>query len=168
VAEVNQDSCSVAALINELKGNKAELKARLETGAEFLQAAFDNRQRRAVMAASTKSQVAAWMWRQAGIFLPRQPRQADCGIHPARTARVAPYLTVVADVAADSNPRYACARLESAPTKPVSSPSRVFQLAPRFNEVLPTARPRPEFAKFGLGWYNAAQQLRPQLGMRKH
>jgi hypothetical protein len=44
---------------------------------------------------------------------------------------------VVTDVAADSNPRYACARLESAPTTPVLSPNRVSQLTPRFSEVLP-------------------------------
>ena len=51
--------------------------------------------------------------------------------------RVAQHLTVVANVAADSNPRYTCARLESAPTTPVLSPNRVSQLVPRFNEVLP-------------------------------
>jgi hypothetical protein len=52
---------------------------------------------------------------------------------------VAQHLTVVADVAADSNPRCACARLESAPTTPVLNPNRVSQLVPRFNEVLPIA-----------------------------
>jgi hypothetical protein len=44
---------------------------------------------------------------------------------------------MVIDVAADSNPRYTCARLESAPTTPVLNPNQVSQLTPQFNEVLP-------------------------------